>query len=159
MGSHRIVVQAPGFDDLARVRHAKEPVLVKTLVAKPAAEALDIGILIWLAGLDELKPDALGGGPRRVPGRRIRDHCRDEHRRLPAGLDQPFEDLDNPRPPSEVSTSIAKQARVKSSTTASSRTRRPSSDMLAPVVISLLSAIIVNWKAHDLSTDCVLWLG
>jgi len=61
---NRIVVQAPGFDDLARLSQAEKPVLVETLVAEPAVEALDVGILVWLAELDEVQPDALRVGPR-----------------------------------------------------------------------------------------------
>src|SRR5258705_1136050 len=51
---NRIIVQAPGFDDLARLRQAEEPVLVEALIAEPAVEALDVGILIGFAGLDEV---------------------------------------------------------------------------------------------------------
>src|SRR5712664_2752527 len=91
---NRIVVQAPGFDDLARLSQAEEPVLVETLVAEPAVEALDVGILVWLAGLDEVQPDALRVGPRieRAAGE-LGPIVRDEHRRLPARLDEPLEHL------------------------------------------------------------------
>ncbi len=49
VGPNCIVVQAPGLDDLARAGQAEEPVLVQTLVAESAVEALDVGILVRLA--------------------------------------------------------------------------------------------------------------
>src|ERR1700687_2331904 len=94
---NRIVVQAPGFDDLARLSQAEEPGLIETLVAEPAVEALDVGILVWLAGLDEVQPDALRVGPRiERSADGLGSLCRDEHRRLPAGLDQALEHFDDP---------------------------------------------------------------
>jgi hypothetical protein len=49
VGPDGIVVHAPGLDDQARVSQAEEPVLVQALVAEPAIETLDVGILIRLA--------------------------------------------------------------------------------------------------------------
>src|SRR6266446_7761259 len=93
---NRIVVQAPGFDDLACVSQAEEPVLVETLVAEPAVETLDVGILIRLARLDEVQPDALGVGPCiEGPADELGSIVRDEHRRARARLDEPLEHLDH----------------------------------------------------------------
>ena len=64
MGPDGIVVHAPGLDDLARVRQAEEPVLVQALVAEPAVETLDVGMLIRLARVNEVQPNAAGVGPR-----------------------------------------------------------------------------------------------
>ena len=64
MGPDGIVVHAPGLDDLTRVSQAEEPVLVQALVAESAVETLDVGILIRLARVDEVQPDAAGVGPR-----------------------------------------------------------------------------------------------
>ena len=64
MGPDGIVVHAPGLDDLARVSQAEEPVLVQALVAEPAIETLDVGILIRLARVDEVQPNAAGVDPR-----------------------------------------------------------------------------------------------
>jgi hypothetical protein len=38
-------------------------VLVEALIAQTAVEALDVGVLVWLAGFDEMQLDALGIGP------------------------------------------------------------------------------------------------
>src|SRR6266404_1445526 len=93
---NRIVVQAPGFDDLACVSQAEEPVLVETLVAEPAVETLDVGILIRLARLDEVQPDAWGVGPCiEGPADELGSIVRDEHRRSRARLDEPLEHLDD----------------------------------------------------------------
>jgi hypothetical protein len=40
-----IVVDAPRLDSVLRLRQAEEPVFVEALVAEPAVEALDVGIL------------------------------------------------------------------------------------------------------------------
>ena len=50
--SFLVVFPPPGFDDRPGVRNAREPVFVQTLVAQAAIEALDVGVLVWLAGLD-----------------------------------------------------------------------------------------------------------
>src|SRR5207245_10062392 len=92
-----IVVQAPGFDDLARLSQAEEPVLIETLVAEPAGEALDVGILVWFAGLDEVQPDALRVGPRiERSADELGSIVRDARHRLPAALDQALEHFDDP---------------------------------------------------------------
>ena len=50
---HFIVVLSPGFDDLARMIQADEPVFVEAFVAELPVEALDVGVLNRLAGPDE----------------------------------------------------------------------------------------------------------
>jgi hypothetical protein len=59
VGPDCIVVYAPALDDLARVRQAEEPVFVQALVAEAAVEALDVGILVRLARVNEVQSDAL----------------------------------------------------------------------------------------------------
>ncbi len=50
--------------DLTHPRQGDEPVLIETLIAKPAVEAFDESVLRWLARFDESKLDALVIGPR-----------------------------------------------------------------------------------------------
>src|SRR5919108_3701376 len=59
-----IVGHAPRLDRFACLAEAHEPVLVETLIAQPAIEALDVGVLVWLAWLDEVQFDTMGVGPR-----------------------------------------------------------------------------------------------
>lgn len=122
MGPDGIVVHAPGLDDLARVRQAEEPVLVQALVAESAVETLDVGILIRLARVDEVQPDAAAVGPMNSGPLSVINTAG-----VPRVSTSRWRTSTTRREPIEVSTSIAKQARVKSSTTAKSRTRRPSS--------------------------------
>ena len=49
----QIVVHPPVFDRPLGVRQAQEPVLVETLVAQSAVEALDESVLLGLARIDE----------------------------------------------------------------------------------------------------------
>ena len=68
--------------------------LVEPLVVKPPVEALDVGILIWLAGFDEVQADAVRAGPRiQGPAHELRAVIRDQRRRLVAGLDESPQDL------------------------------------------------------------------
>ena len=52
-----VAVLVPVIDDAAHVAQAAEPVLRQALVAEAAVEALDIGVLHRLAGLDEARLD------------------------------------------------------------------------------------------------------
>src|ERR1043165_6118263 len=92
VGPDSIVVHAPGLDDLARVRQAEEPVLVQALVAESAVETLDVGILIRLARVDEVQPDAAGVGPRiERPADELGPIVRDQYRRRRARLNESLE--------------------------------------------------------------------
>jgi hypothetical protein len=57
-----VVVTSPCFDDLARLRQAREHVLVQTLVAQSAVEAFE-GILHRLARLDVVSADPISHPP------------------------------------------------------------------------------------------------
>ena len=50
-----VVVLTPVFDQGAGFRQHREPVLIEAFVANLAVEALDVGVLHRLAGLDELQ--------------------------------------------------------------------------------------------------------
>jgi hypothetical protein len=52
MRTLEVIVPLPCEDLSSRVEEVPEPAYVQALVAQPAVEALDIGILDWLAGLD-----------------------------------------------------------------------------------------------------------
>jgi len=54
----RVVVGSPYFDDPPRRGQAAEQVLVQTLVAEPAVEALDEPVLLRLARRDVVPSDA-----------------------------------------------------------------------------------------------------
>src|SRR5262245_22115963 len=102
VGTDGIVVHAPGLDDLTRVRQAAEPVLVQALVTESAVETLDVGILIRLAGFDEVQPDAVGVGPCiQRSADELGSIVRDQDCRCPPRLDEALEDLDDP-PPAEL---------------------------------------------------------
>jgi hypothetical protein len=58
-----VVVCPPFFDDLASVSEGEEPVFVQALVAQPAVEALDVGVLDGLAGIDEAQANTVLIGP------------------------------------------------------------------------------------------------
>ncbi len=99
VGTDGIVVHTPGLDDLACVRQAAEPVLVQALVAEAAVETLNVGILIRLAGLDEVQPNAVGVSPRvERSADELGPIVRDQDCRRPARLDESLEDLDDPPP-------------------------------------------------------------
>lgn len=75
-----IVIDAPLLHDAAGVREVLEPVLVETLVAEAAVEALDIGVGHFSRG-DLLGPN----GPREDYGERgcYLLHSEDNHTILP----------------------------------------------------------------------------
>ena len=55
VGPLLIVVLPPRLHDLAGIAEAEEPVLVEAFVAQPAVEALAVGVLDRLAGVDEVQ--------------------------------------------------------------------------------------------------------
>ncbi len=59
----RVVVDSPVFDLEACTRHGWEAVLGEALVAEAAVEALDVCVLGWFAGLDEVQNHAVAHGP------------------------------------------------------------------------------------------------
>jgi hypothetical protein len=59
VGSLVVVLLAPAFDDAASMIHGDEPVLIEALIAELAIEALDVGVLDWLAWTDERQSDVL----------------------------------------------------------------------------------------------------
>ena len=54
MWTFRIVVDPPVFDDVLGLCEASDPVLVQAFFSEPAIEALDVGILGRLAGINRL---------------------------------------------------------------------------------------------------------
>ena len=52
-----VVLVSPGFDDRLGVGQAREPVLVEALIAEPAVERFDIGVLIGFARFDQAQGD------------------------------------------------------------------------------------------------------
>ena len=56
-----VIVLAPGFDQVARFGEPEEKMFIEAFVAKFAVEAFDEGVLYWLAGLDVVPGDPLGG--------------------------------------------------------------------------------------------------
>ena len=64
MRAFGVILGAPGFDDLARLRHRDEPVLVQTLIAESSVKAFDVGVFDRLAGPDERQSDLTGIGLR-----------------------------------------------------------------------------------------------
>src|SRR5262245_25745535 len=87
-----------------------EPVLVQTFVAQAAVEALDVGVLVRLARLDEMPVDAVDVGPRvERPTDELRTVVGDQHRRLPARVDQALQHLGD-KPPADRSIDVNRQA-------------------------------------------------
>ena len=58
-----VVIDPPVFDNLARLADACEPVLVQTLIPKPAIETFDVCILGRLARIDEVQLHTVVVGP------------------------------------------------------------------------------------------------
>ncbi|MDB5770092.1 MAG: hypothetical protein JWM42_466 [Burkholderia sp.] len=50
-----VVFLAPFFNYLPGMAHRDEPMLVQALIPEFAVEALDVRILLWLAGLDKVR--------------------------------------------------------------------------------------------------------
>ena len=59
MRSHFVVSLEPGFGDLAHLLEIVEETAVQHLVAVGPVEALDVGILVGLAGLDVAQLDVV----------------------------------------------------------------------------------------------------
>ena len=53
-----VVILAPSTNDFSSLRQRSKPGLVKALVAKLAVEALDVGVLRQLSGVDQPQFDA-----------------------------------------------------------------------------------------------------
>src|SRR5262249_50815356 len=67
---------------------------VETLVAQAAVEALDVGVLVRLPGLDEVQLDAVSVGPRvERSADELRAIVGDQHRWLAARVDQALQQL------------------------------------------------------------------
>jgi hypothetical protein len=62
-GPGLIVALSPLLDGSLRLLEAREPVLVRALLAELAAEALDVAVLHGLLRLDEVQPHASAAGP------------------------------------------------------------------------------------------------
>lgn len=58
MRPRRVVIQSPGLDDGARFAQRGELMFVEALVTEAAAEALDVGVLGRLVGLDVMQTHA-----------------------------------------------------------------------------------------------------
>ena len=108
-----VVVEAPGFDRLARVVERRKPVRVETLEPELPVEALDEGILIRLTWLDETQCDAvlLGPGQERS-AREFRPVIRDDGFRKRMSLGELVERRTTLVPLIEVSTIVAGHWRV-----------------------------------------------
>lgn len=63
MGALFVVSDEPVSGHAADLVEGFEHVAVEHLVAVGAIEAFDVGVLVWLAGLDEEQPDAMLPGP------------------------------------------------------------------------------------------------
>jgi hypothetical protein len=54
MRTHLVKVLAPQFELLAHIQQREEHLHVQTFIPQPAIERLDIAILDWAAGPDEI---------------------------------------------------------------------------------------------------------
>ena len=63
MRASRVVIDAPGFDQVARRCDAGKPVFIQAFVATLAVEALDEGVLNGLPRPDETQLHAASVGP------------------------------------------------------------------------------------------------
>ncbi len=93
MGPGGVVRGAPVFDRLLGSGEREKPGLVAALIAEPAVEALDEGVLHRLAGLleGELDPVCVGPGVQR-PALKLRTMVGDQHRGPTPGLSEPRKD-------------------------------------------------------------------
>ncbi len=64
MRSFLVVVPTPRLDLKPRVGDVQEPVRRQALVAEPAVEAFNVGVLNGLAGLDEGQGDLVTAAPK-----------------------------------------------------------------------------------------------
>lgn len=92
MGAVGVIVEAPSFDDLPGRWQAVEQVFVETLIADPAVEAFDKGILGRLARRDVVPFNAAVLLPRENGARRqLRAVVAHHHQRLAADGNQPVQ--------------------------------------------------------------------
>src|SRR5690242_8630909 len=101
--------------------------LVQQLVPEPAVEALDQGVLLRLARGDVVPLDAsVLTPPQDRHAGQLGAVVRDARDRLAAPGDDRIELAPDPQPDRDVSATSPRHSRVKSSTTARMRKRRPS---------------------------------
>src|SRR5260370_18476626 len=116
----------PRLDRLARIGEREEQMVVEALVAKFAVERFDEGILHRLTGFDVVPLESPVAQRSTAPLvssvplslTTIRGKARSAARRSSSRTTR--------TPPSEVSTTVARHSRLKSSTTHRMRKRRPS---------------------------------
>lgn len=95
MGSLFVVFEHPPVDGFTDVFETDEEMLVEQLVAHRTVEALDVAVLVGLAGLDVLDRHAGRFGPlREGVAQKLGTIVGSQHLRQPAFLAQPFEDTD-----------------------------------------------------------------
>jgi len=63
MGPVPVVIDPSFFDDPFRPGQAHEPVHVQAFFVEPTVETFNIGVLCWLAGVDEIEIYAMIIGP------------------------------------------------------------------------------------------------
>src|SRR5678815_2495863 len=59
-----VVLRPPGCDSTLGVLEVDEPIHIEALAAHLVVEALDVGVLHRLSGVDEMDPHAVLAGPR-----------------------------------------------------------------------------------------------
>ena len=120
-----IVIVVPRFDGCARLGQAQEYMLVQALVAQTAIARFNERILHWLAGRDIVPvqpPDRLA--QHRHAGQLA--VIADDHFWASAFGHQTLQFAHHARATDEVSTTVARHSRLKSSPTQKMRKRRPS---------------------------------
>ena len=53
-----VVVDPPGFDNETSLAKRGKLVFIQAFVSKPTVERLDVSVLGWFAGLDEVQPNS-----------------------------------------------------------------------------------------------------
>jgi hypothetical protein len=87
-----VVIEAPALEPMSGVGEVLEDLLVQELVAPPADEALDEGVLLRLAGHDVAPVDAGAVGPRQDGARgELRTIVADDRRRRTTPGNEPVE--------------------------------------------------------------------
>lgn len=121
-----VLVLTPVVDNAAHVATAGETALQQAFIPQAAVEALDVGLLNWLAWLDEAQLYAVPGGPVLYgAARELRADIRaDDLVRAPRGLDL-IKHAHNVQRQDEVSTAIWAASFVQSLTTVGVLTLRP----------------------------------
>src|SRR4030043_513712 len=99
MRSVLIIVYPPPFDNIPGIFQADEPVFTKTLISKPADEALDIRIFYRLTRPDEIQLNAITISPFiQTPAREFRPVVQRYSPRQPSDLSQTIQDSNNSGP-------------------------------------------------------------